>query len=163
MTSHMQPLRDEHAEMRMFVEALLIAADRIGHEDLEIVLRGIDSALDFLQHHLIPHAEAEDSVLYPAVCRVLQDPMATATMTADHEEIFELTDQLAAVRTRISDDGMTIDDADVLRRVLYGLYAVVSLHVKKEETIFFTLLESRLTRDEAEDLIEHLHPRLLSL
>ncbi|MGZ4241034.1 MAG: hypothetical protein ACXVQ7_05415 [Actinomycetota bacterium] len=27
MTSNMQPLRDEHAEMRMFVEALLIAAD----------------------------------------------------------------------------------------------------------------------------------------
>ncbi|MGZ4128615.1 MAG: hemerythrin domain-containing protein [Actinomycetota bacterium] len=163
MTSNMQPLRDEHAEMRMFVEALLIAADRIGHEDLEIVLRGIDGALDFLQHHLIPHAETEERVLYPAVCQVLHDPLATATMTMDHEAIIELTDQLAVARARISGDGMNLDDADILRRVLYGLYALVSLHVSKEEVVFMPLLEENRTNAEAQDLIEQMHPRLLQI
>jgi len=36
-----------------------------------------------------------------------------------------------------------------LRRVLYGLYAVVTVHFAKEEEVYLPILDARLTREEA--------------
>ena len=37
-----------------------------------------------------------------------------------------------------------------LRRVLYGLYALVGVHFAKEEEIYLPLLDAQLTADEAQ-------------
>ena len=43
-----------------------------------------------------------------------------------------------------------------LRRVLYGLYAVVKLHFAKEEEVYLPLLDRELTADEAQALFERM-------
>jgi hypothetical protein len=41
-----------------------------------------------------------------------------------------------------------------LRRILYGLYALVKVHFAKEEEIYLPLLETHLTGDEGRQLFE---------
>jgi iron-sulfur cluster repair protein YtfE (RIC family) len=77
---------------------------------------------------------------------------ATATMSRDHVEVGRLTDELAAVRSEIATGYQDERQAKTLRRILYGLYALIKMHFAKEEEIYLPLLEARLTGDEAREL-----------
>ena len=149
-----QPLRDEHKELMPHVETLREAADAIGRAPDDDSRRLIDSAHDFLAHHLIPHATAEDRALYPVVDRVLGAPGATATMSRDHVEVGRLTEELRQLRDRIAAGGIDDASATALRRVLYGLYALVKVHFAKEEEIYLPLLDAKLPPDEAREMFE---------
>jgi iron-sulfur cluster repair protein YtfE (RIC family) len=46
------------------------------------------------------------------------------------------------------------DEHRELRRILYGLYALVKLHFAKEEEIYLPLLDRRLSSEEGRDLFE---------
>jgi len=148
-----QPLRDEHKELMPHVETLREAADAVGAASGDEVRRRVDAAYDFLAHHLIPHATAEDKALYPVVNRVLGAPGATATMSRDHVEVGRLTEELRQLRERTAG---AIDDATAagLRRVLYGLYALVHVHFAKEEEVYLPLLDAKLPPDEARAMFE---------
>lgn len=150
-----QPTHDEHQELLPQVEALRVAAEVIDG-DGDKVLTALDDALEFLHHHLIPHAQADDAVLYPRVEQVMRAPGATATMRRDHVEVTALTQQLQQLR-----DGLgaspTADERRGLQRVLYGLYAVVHLHFAKEEEIYLPLLDAGLTPDDAADMFDAMH------
>jgi len=144
-----QPLRDEHRDLSPHVAQLRAAADVVGIDSEADTLRAVDDALDFLTRHLLPHARAEDAALYPVVARAMGAPEATATMRRDHVEVERLTTELGQVRERLAtgedDDAVQRD----LRRVLYGLYAVVGLHFAKEEEVYLPLLDERLGEEEA--------------
>ena len=58
-------------------------------------------------------------------------------MSRDHLEAIRLTEELEA-----------------LRRVLYGLYAIIKLHLAKEEEIYAPLLEARLPPEEVDHLVQ---------
>jgi hemerythrin HHE cation binding domain-containing protein len=66
-----QSLRDEHKDLWPDVEVLRTTADSVGEVPLEMLRRAVDEAYDFLARHLIPHAQAEDQALYPAVQKVM--------------------------------------------------------------------------------------------
>lgn len=85
----------------------------------------------FLADHLIPHAEVEERVLYPAIGRVLGAAEATATMSRDHVEIGRLARELRELGKTA--DGLSEGRQATLRRVLYGLYTLVKVHFAKEE------------------------------
>ena len=73
-----QPLRDEHRELVPHIDALRTVADGVGDVPLVETRRGLDEAYLFLTRHLIPHAQAEDSALYPVVAQAMGAPEATA-------------------------------------------------------------------------------------
>ena len=81
-------------------------------------------------------------------------PAATATMSRDHVEIGQLTEELASLKMQLSEKTISESQEKALRRVLYGLYAIVKLHLAKEEEIYLPLLDARLTPDEARDMFE---------
>lgn len=78
-------------------------------------------------------------------------PAATATMSRDHTAVVQLVDELAAARTALAAETPPTLLND-LRRILYGLYAVVRVHFAKEEEIYLPLLERHLTLDQATEL-----------
>jgi hemerythrin-like domain-containing protein len=149
-----QPLREEHQELLPHIEQLRTVADSIGTAQGAVALQGVNEIYQFLISHLIPHAQAEERALYPVVGKLLGAPEATATMSRDHVAIHQLTRDLAALRLRIT--GTTIDETQEkdLRRVLYGLYALVVVHFAKEEEIYLPLLDTRLTVEEARHMFE---------
>ena len=147
-----QPLRDEHLELLPHIERLRIVADAIGLAPDKSVRQGVEEVYTFLIYQLTPHARAEERVLYPTVGRLLGAPAVTATMSRDHREIEQLTQELEALRPQLT--GASVGEAEVLalRRILYGLYALVAVHFAKEEDIYLPLLDSRLTAHEAQQM-----------
>jgi iron-sulfur cluster repair protein YtfE (RIC family) len=141
------PLREEHRELLPHIEAFRTIADSVGEAAGDDLQRSVEEAHKFLTHHLIPHAVAEDRVMYPAVEQLMGAPGATATMSRDHVEVVALTRELGT---------LSRDDHKALRRTLYGLYALVSVHFAKEEEIYVPLLDEKLTPDQAAELFKRM-------
>lgn len=135
-------------------ETLRVVADSIGDVPLEAARHGVDEAYAFLAHHLTPHAEAEERVLYPVVEKLMGASGATATMSRDHVEVGRLTAELAAIRTQLGVGTADKMQVKALRRVLYGLYALIKVHFVKEEKIYLPLLDARLTSEAANEVFE---------
>jgi iron-sulfur cluster repair protein YtfE (RIC family) len=149
-----KPLRDEHGELLTRIERLKELADSVGTEGIEALRRGIQEVEEFLHVHLIPHALTEDRVLYPAVNRLMGAEQATATMSRDHHEVGKLTEELSGLAARLDGQSLSKAQQQQLRRLLYGLYALVKLHFAKEEEIYLPLLDARLNREEGQALFD---------
>src|SRR5512139_883185 len=147
MKSLTQPLRDEHKELIPHIEQILEVANSIPEASPEQIRDGVKDVYEFLAYHLVPHAQAEDAALYPAVQKVLGSPDATRTMSRDHVEVGHYIEELAALRLDISPRNFKS-----LQRVLYGLYALVKVHFAKEEEIYLPILEERLSLEEVNEM-----------
>lgn len=126
------PFQEDHRRLLGEVERLRLAASEVsglGHAEREVL---VGHALAFLKGELMPHAEAEERVLYPAVAELLGAPEATAPMIHDH----------LAIRVRIAElEQADPRDLGRLQELLYGLYALISVHFAKEEALYLPLLE----------------------
>src|SRR5687768_11946572 len=149
MNTLTQPLRDEHKELIPHIEKILEVANSIPDAALEEVHDGVREVYEFLAYHLIPHAQAEDAALYPAVQRALGSLDSTRTMTRDHIEVGHYIAELAQLQQELSPQNFK-----ALQRVLYGLYALVKVHFAKEEEVYLPILEERLTAGEAAKMFE---------
>ncbi|MEO3758839.1 heavy metal translocating P-type ATPase [Mycobacterium sp. B14F4] len=132
----------EHDELRDTVDLLRDAADRlvtgIDSDALESVIR----ANTFLEERILPHEQAEEFGLYPALALPLGSGEATATMSRTHAEIRRLADRIAAhIELAKASNGIQPDQLDDLLACLYGLHAVLRLHFLQEEENYFTLAE----------------------
>ncbi len=154
MASLTQPLRDEHKELYPQVEMLRLAGDAVYESLTTSAHAKIEEAYHFLTHQLLPHAQAEEAALYPMVQKAMGAPEATATMSRDHVEVERLTNELATLRVHHSQLSITTLQAQALRRVLYGLYALVKVHFAKEEEIYLPLLDDKLSKAEAHEMFE---------
>ena len=149
-----QPLHDEHRELFPHVERILEVAGLIGQAPTADVRGGLEEAYDFLAHHLLAHARAEEAALYPAVQAALGSPAATRTMSRDHVEIEGYIQELAALKDGLGEAKLGQSEAVALRRVLYGLHALLKLHFAKEEEVYLPILDGYLTPDTAREMFE---------
>lgn len=150
-------IRSEHAALRPHIDLIRTTADAVGDTSLH-VLRGLaESVLGFALRELLPHAEHENHLLYRAVEEALHAPGATRTMSREHVEIRRYLDELTTLSSSIR-EGHDLDPSTIrdLRRVLYGLHAVLVLHFEKEDEVYTALLEAKLPLDEQERLLADL-------
>lgn len=154
MTSLTQPLRDEHKELFPHIESLKLAGLSVHGTLSQASLDLINESYEFLTDHLLPHAQAEEAGLYPAVQKVMGTPYGTATMSRDHVEVEQLTRELGALRDRVSATEIGARQANELKRLLYGLYTLVKVHFAKEEEVYLPLLDANLTPEDARALFE---------
>ncbi len=154
-----EPLRAEHRHLLPHVDSLAAAGDAVGLAPVAELEAKVAAAHDFLAAHLIPHATAEDGVLYPEVDRLLggrSETRPTDTMRRDHVEVVRLTERLGDLRARLHEGALGPTAEAELRRVLYGLHAVVALHFAKEEEVYLPLLDRELDEAEAAALFERM-------
>lgn len=151
-----QPLRDEHQELLPRIAMLKTVADSIGSARGMTIQRELREACQFLTWHLLPHAQAEERVLYPAVGKLLGAPEATASMSYDHTAIRQRTQELEHMQARLEETGIDQEQERELRCLLYGLFTLLTVHVAKEEELFLPLLDARLTSKEASHLFEEM-------
>jgi iron-sulfur cluster repair protein YtfE (RIC family) len=154
MNTLTQPLRDEHKELMPEVERILQVAEQVGQAPVEEVRSGVEKVYEFLAFHLKPHAEAEDAALYPVVQKVLGSPDATKTMSRDHVEVGRYIDDLAALRGGLATGVLSEPQTTELRRVLYGVYALLRVHFAKEEEVYLPILDQRLDEKAAREMFE---------
>lgn len=149
------PLHGRHRELRRSVERLQELADAVGTIPVETFRQRLDDLLLFLTRKLLPHADAENQVIFPLVAATLGSVEATAVLDRDHTEIRRLTDELSGVRARLSEGRLRSSHAKALRRVLYGLAIMTRLHLEHEE-IYLALLEAHLTPSELRGALDAL-------
>lgn len=154
MTTITQPLRDEHKELLPHLEHILALADGIEEGADPLLVERVRKIHGFLERDLLHHAHVEEQALYPVVATAMGAPEATATMSRDHLEIGRLVDELGIVNDQLDVGAITRRQANELRRLLYGLHAIVRLHFRKEEEVYLPLLDARLTEAEGTALIE---------
>jgi hemerythrin-like domain-containing protein len=154
MTLLTQQLRDEHRDLLPHVEMLRTVADEIGEAPISSLRHGVDAIYAFLTFHLLSHAQAEERALYLMVGKLMGASEATATMSRDHSEIVRYTEELSALRSRLDDTNAGVSEEKALRRILYGLYAIVKVHFAKEEEIYLPILDTRLTPEKAAHMFE---------
>ena len=82
-----EPLRAEHRGLLPHLQGLETLTDEVDRWDADEAAHVLGDIVGFLRGHLVPHARAEEQVLYPAVEEAMAAPGATATMRADHAEI----------------------------------------------------------------------------
>ena len=163
MSSITQPLREEHKELLPHIESIRTTADLIGQASPEVVTQKVDAAYEFLAHHLLRHARAEEEALYPVVSRLMGAPEATRTMSRDHVEVESLTEELGTIRAGLSGSAIDAAQAQALRTVLYGLAALVKVHFAKEEEVYLPILDERLTEAEGRQLFEAMEAAAMAL
>jgi iron-sulfur cluster repair protein YtfE (RIC family) len=121
-----EPFRREHAELVTHIEHLAGAARDVPRLPLEEREALIGRILGFLRDTLLPHARAEEQILYPEWARLVGFDEAAVPMIHDHEAIVARVDRLAET---------SLEDVDALQELLYGLYALVGVHFRKEEDL----------------------------
>jgi iron-sulfur cluster repair protein YtfE (RIC family) len=153
--SHLiQSLQQEHKSLTPQLEHLCLTADLVGEAPVIRVLGQLEQDIRFLTRHLILFAEAQDSALYPVIQRLLGTPEATATMYRDQIAIAELITELQELTLELRAVGACNHVlATDLRRVLYSLYALITLHFAKEEELYLPLVEQGLSETEADVLL----------
>ena len=133
MAVEVRDFHDSHGALRSRADELVRVARRLPHATPEERRAGRDSAVDFLRGDVEPHMRLDERVMYPEVAARLRSQFATASMSYDHIAIRHWIDELAGA-----------DDADVerLQELLYGLHALIRVHIWKETELFLAALES---------------------
>jgi iron-sulfur cluster repair protein YtfE (RIC family) len=145
-------VRVEHHALQSHLEAIGRIADSIGEANVEETRAGVRNVCEFVNHHLRPHMQAEDQVLYPLLDHLLGTLSATAALRRDHRAVTALIDQLGSLRRVLQDSSLDRDLVHQLRRTLYGLYFLLTSHFAKEDELYFPLLDVRLDAAATEDL-----------
>jgi iron-sulfur cluster repair protein YtfE (RIC family) len=121
-----EPFRREHAELHAHVEHIGQAAREVRNlerSEREVLVGKI---VGFLTGTLVPHARAEEEVLYPEWAKLVGFDDAAVPMVHDHEAIVARVERL---------EQTDVDEIDALQELLYGLYALIGVHFRKEEDI----------------------------
>ncbi len=128
----------EHETLRPRLDDLRSAADAVGVAPPEQSLDMARSVHDWLSRELLPHEKAEQEELYPMLARVLGGEGRTSTMSRSHAEIAHLIGRLGRVLSETAEPPAEEDLADV-RRLLYSLHAVLTLHFDQEEESYLSV------------------------
>ena len=125
--------RDTHTAIRDAIDDLVRAARELPTATRE--KRGAirERIVEFLRDEVKPHMVDDERTLYPEVAVKLRSQFATAAMNYDHIAIRHWIDDIAAA---------DLDDVPRLQELLYGLHALVRVHMWKETELFLGALDS---------------------
>ena len=135
--------RAEHLEFRPELQRIRSVADRLGTMSLEETRAELEAVRWFIVERLPQHEEEEESAVYPIVAELMggEDPMAS--MARAHIEIDHLARVYRSLLDELPPDGPDPEDIMDLRRVLYGLHAILRLHFAQEEEAYAWLVVRR--------------------
>jgi quercetin dioxygenase-like cupin family protein/iron-sulfur cluster repair protein YtfE (RIC family) len=143
---------EEHAGLFPHLDHLGSLASEVttlGEGELRTRLREV---LAFLRDGLLPHAREEEVSVYPAAEKVLRAVGgATRTMSIDHRFVGEMVEELSG----FSDGLLSSASKERIRRLLYGLQALLQVHFTKENEVYVPLL-NRLSPSERHQLYDRL-------
>ncbi len=132
---------DEHTLLRRGMETIRQAADALGRAEPEECMARLARARRFLDDDLVPHEAAEDTELYPVLATALGGEDPVGTMSRGHAEIVHLARRFGRLVDDLPPEGPGPDERQELRRVLYGLDAVLRLHFAQEDEGYFSLID----------------------
>lgn len=138
------PIRREHRKLLPHLHHVEDAAVQVPGWDASQARQRLSQIVEFLSGDLIPHAAAEDDVLYPAIDRIMA-ASGTATMRVDHVEMGERIGRLSSTVDQALGDWDNRDLVADISRQLAALAAIVLLHFRKEEEVLLPILDAGMS------------------
>jgi heavy metal translocating P-type ATPase len=128
--------REEHREFMPWLARIRSLADRLDALGADEAHSELAQIRWFLTERLVRHEEEEEAAVYPVVSRLMggEDPMGT--MARAHLEIEHLSRVYVHLLDNLPPEGLDPEDLVDLRRVLYGLHAILRLHFAQEEEAY---------------------------
>jgi heavy metal translocating P-type ATPase len=136
-------LHTQHRAVRPIVEQVRAVADTLTAHDCD--LDPVRKLADRLEADLLPHERAEEAELLPIMARALGGLDPTGGLSRTHAEIEHQVTRLRHILDDLGDAPPEPEDVVDLRRLLYGLYAILRLHNAQEEEGAFSLLPEPAT------------------
>jgi hypothetical protein len=133
-------LYQQHRAVRPIVEQVRAVADALRTTDsVPGAIEPVRHLLNQLETELLPHEQAEEAELLPIVAKAMGGADPTGGLSRTHGEIEHYISRL---RRLLPDHeaGVEAEDVIELRRMLYGLHAILRLHNAQEEEGVFSLL-----------------------
>lgn len=133
MAVHTRGFREAHAGLTGELERLRTLAERYPELGDEQRRAEHEQIVAFLHDEVEPHTKLDEQLLYPEVAARLGDALVASSMNYDHLAIRHWIAELT-----------TVDPAHAARvqQLLYGLEALIRVHIWKEEELFVKPLES---------------------
>ncbi|MBI3647725.1 MAG: heavy metal translocating P-type ATPase [Actinobacteria bacterium] len=128
--------RHEHREFAPQLAKVRSVADRLGELGPQELRAELHEVRWFLIERLPQHEAEEEAIVYPVVEKLMggEDPMAS--MSRAHLEIAHLSRVFAQLLEDLPPEGPEPEDLMDLRRVMYGLHAILRLHFAQEEEAY---------------------------
>lgn len=148
---------EHHDRIRPHVEQLAVLAAMVGRAEPSELDARFQEECSFVVGQLVPHMAAIETTLYDDLERLMEHRHSMAPMREEHERLRQLIASLCRYGALVADRSLTPADAIGLRRVLYRLYTMLSVHLDEEE-LYLTVLDRNLTDVEKDALargIEH--------
>jgi heavy metal translocating P-type ATPase len=134
-------LHAAHSGLHGEIERLRQTADRLDEMPPPAALSEVRAINAFLVGPLLDHERYEDQTVYPSVASASGDDDATAPLSRTHREIFHLISLFSRQVDELAASGPDDGDQRDLRRVLYSLHAILSLHMAQEEELYVGLAD----------------------
>lgn len=134
--------QSEHLTIRADLDRLLATANAMGTMEPAEVMTHARAVHQFLVEEVAPHEAAEQELLYPVLEHILGGREPTAPMSRAHIEILHQIRRLGELIDEIGEEAPDVEDIDEIRRLLYGLHAVLRLHTLQEEESYLSLGQS---------------------
>ncbi|HEY3336069.1 MAG TPA: heavy metal translocating P-type ATPase [Candidatus Limnocylindrales bacterium] len=132
-------LAAEHRELAPSIADLRGLADALGSLSGRAARSRLETLRSFLVDTLVPHEEREDREVFPLLATAVGNDDVTAALHRTHTEIFHLVRFLDRLVRDIPLEGPGPEDLTDLRRVLYGLDAIIRLHMAQEDELYVSL------------------------
>lgn len=129
-------------------EELVEEFDRLSSRTRNGDDQAFETLFEYLETQILPHAEAEEEVLYDRVDELSGTELATASMRRDHEEIER--------RVREFDNDLFPEQ---FGERVSEFSALFLHHFHKEEDVLLPFLSEQLSKEEFGRLLERTHER----
>jgi hypothetical protein len=154
MAPTVESVKEEHEQFLPYLEEIQKTADLIGRASIKSLLGRIGEIHEFLAHRLIPHAVAEGRLMLPLVRRLSGGTETAVGMNQCHVQLGRLTDELEAALARSRHTGMRRELENELRRILYGIHALLVAHFAQAEDVFTAAIGQERAPSERAELFE---------
>ena len=134
-------LASAHRSLRPHVGELAALAARLDSLPAPGARVQLEHLREVLEKELLPHEREEQETAYLLIGKILEDEDPTGPLIETHHEIRRLIRLFGRLVAQLPAEGPRPEDLRDLRRALYGLHAILTLHFAQEEELY-TLFEA---------------------
>jgi len=134
-----QSLAMTHRSLRPRVSELAELAVSLDELPSAEALARLQRTARLLEEELLPHESEEQQTVYPILERVLAGENPTGPLIHTHGEIRRLSRLFSRCVAQLPPAGPSSEDLREIHRLLYGLYAILTLHFAQEDELYSLL------------------------
>ncbi len=134
MTQSLPQVAHEHHERILaHVNRMPEMADALLTASADDVRASVVATAEFLNGTLLPHVDAAERSVYPELERMFQNRHSMRPMRNEHDEVRRLVGEYGKLSADLREGRVTLGRSLALRRVIFGLYALLKVHLAEEE------------------------------